>query len=218
MAASFAGTDKLRYDDVSGGPSLGALYFRLKTTQATANIGVISTWGGTSRSGFGFILNTPTTGKISVLGYSGSVQRVNLASTTNVNDGNWWHIAYNWNLASGGANELFANGISEASANASGAWTIAGAPSRFEMGRFTDAFWGGLIGEMAEIALWTNRNLIADEVTALSKGISPKLINRAGLVCYAPNVRDQHNRLSSTLTTAGAPGVTNHPRVMGGLT
>lgn len=214
MAISFAGgTDRINLG-TNAAISAGCISFWLKTTQATASVAVATLWSNLSRFGFGIILDA--SGKISAQGYDTSTNRVNVISTTSVNDGTWRHFVYNWNTANGGANTIYVNGSSEATGNSSAAWSV-GSPQGLglHLGDPVDSFWATYNGHLAEVGLWT-RNLDAAEITALSKGYSPKLIAPASLNVYMPLVRDAHNKRDSTLTVTGTT-VSDHPRIMGAL-
>lgn len=71
-------------------------------------------------------------------------------------------------------------------------------------------FWDGLI---AEVGIW-NVALNTDEISALSKGVSPLLIRPTALVFYAPLVRDEDRDLKGiSLIPTGTPTVGDHPRM-----
>lgn len=67
---------------------------------------------------------------------------------------------------------------------------------------------------MAEVAVW-NVALNTDEITALSKGVSPLLIRPTSLVFYLPLVRDADKDIKGglSLTAFNTPTVADHPRV-----
>ncbi len=73
---------------------------------------------------------------------------------------------------------------------------------------------GGNLGhELAELAAWSVV-LTADEIVALSKGISPKLVRRTSLKFYNPLARDLTEEYDSTAWTSTNSGVVGHPRII----
>lgn len=214
MARSFAGgTDRLKWTvpaAVTG--ASGCFAFRMKTTQTTTNALPISYWDTNSRNGFGFILNN-TANKLLVQAWSFSATRVSLLSTSNLNDGNWHQVAFNYNEASGGANALFIDGTQEASGNASGSWGI-NANTIINAGGF-DTFWPSYVGEIAEVGHWSAQ-LGAAEIAALASGFSPGRIRPASLLFHAPIIRGTNDRFGLVPTVTGG-SVSDHPRLLGAV-
>lgn len=68
-------------------------------------------------------------------------------------------------------------------------------------------------GRIAEVGIW-NVALTADEITSLSKGISPALIRRQSLVFYSPLVRDISDIRGGLTLTINGTTVTDHPRII----
>jgi hypothetical protein len=74
---------------------------------------------------------------------------------------------------------------------------------------------------LAEVGVWFDRQLTADEITALSKGYSPMVIYppnlaaAAGLNFYAPLIRSPNNVLDSFITGPTGTTVSDHPPVRG---
>jgi hypothetical protein len=208
------GTDTVRYGG-SGYSSPGTIAFRMKTTQVTANVALASIWTSGSRQGLGVLLNN-TAGKATAVGYAASAQQVNLTSTTSVNDGNWHHVAFNFNTTSGAGNSLYIDGVSEATGNSAGAWFFANAGnSPLVVGDNNDTFWATYVGDIAELALWLGRQLVADELAALSKGFSPSLIAPNVLATYMPFVRSANNLKDSFIMGPTGTSFSDHPRVIG---
>jgi hypothetical protein len=165
----------------------------MRTTQVTANAVVVSYWTSTSRKGWGGLINN-TAGKITFQGLSTTATAlISLVSTTSINDGNPHHVAFNYNRASGGANQLYIDGIQEASGNSSNVWTDSSTGFFIEAGDQLDAFWPTYVGDLWELAHYKGSQLTADEIVALAKGHSPKLVSPANLAFYAPLVRDTHD-------------------------
>lgn len=216
MARSFAGgTDRLQWTVPTVPQNVDCIAFRMKTTQTTVNAAVLSYWGPSSRNGFGFVINN-TANKIFVQGWSSSTQRIFLTSTSDINDGNWRSVAFNYTRTSGGGNALFIDGTQEASGNSSGDWTTAATDFWIALGDNPDSFWPTYVGDNAEIGHW-NTQLSADEIAALAKGFSPRLIRPTSLIFHAPIVRDTRELRAGLAgnTTGGA--VSDHPRVLGGI-
>lgn len=68
-------------------------------------------------------------------------------------------------------------------------------------------------GRIAEVGIW-NAALTADEMAALAKGFSPRLIRPQSLVFYAPLVRDLIDvRGGLALTNNNTATVADHPRI-----
>jgi hypothetical protein len=222
VARSFAGgTDKLAWGGSGWNHVVGAIHFWMKTTQATVNAVPVALWTSGSRNGFGFLLNN-TANKLTVQGYPGTgTPAINMASSATINDGNWHSCLLNWNTANGGTNTLYMDGVSVATANSSASWAIQSFSVPLTLGRADDAFWGSFVGQIAELAVWLDRNLTTDEVVALSKGFSPLVVGRASadasnnLTFYAPLVRDPSNLMNAFITGPTGTTVSDHPRVIG---
>lgn len=199
MAINFAGgTDRISYQVGLGAFTTGCFAFRMKTTQTTANAVPISIWNSGSRFGFGFVLNNTATKLLVQV--------------------NWHSIAFNWNQNNGAANTLFVNGAQEATANASTAWS--NSTGALYLGDNNDTFWPSYVGDLAEVAVWCNRQLDAAEIAALGKDWSPSKIAPGvlnGLTFHAPLVRSPNNRFDSFLGSQVGTTVTPHCRVVGGV-
>lgn len=212
MAINFAGgTNAIQY--AGSWPASGAVGFRLKTTQATPNVGLISQWNINSRNGWGFILNNAA-GKLLAQCYGTSAVNVGFSwnSTAALNDGAWHTVLLNYNTANGQSNEYFIDGITESQANSAVAWTNSAA-NPVCIADSNDAFWASYVGDFDDYAQW-NRQLVAAEVEAYAKGFSPLLIAPQNLLIHAPLVRSAADvRGFGTLTTLGAPTQSDHSRV-----
>jgi hypothetical protein len=218
MAWSYnGGTDKA-YWTVPGAPvNAGCVAFWIKTTQTTTNTALVTYWNSTSRFGWGILLNN-TANKITAAGYASSAQQVSIAGTTTVNDGNAHHVAFNFNRSSGGPNQLFVDGVSQGSPVNSGAtWNPGTTGFVIESGKQQDAFWAAYVGKIWEMGHW-GAQLSSDEIAALAKGFSPKLIRPSALGAYMPLVRDAHEvRAGLAIPTLGLVGAAaDHGRSLGG--
>lgn len=205
------GTDGHRY--AGSWPSAGAIAFRFKTTQATANVMIVSQWSGGSRNGWGFILNN-TAGTLRAQCYGTSAGNIGFEwpSTATINDGAWHSIVLNFNTANGQSNEYFVDGVTEHQANSAVTWTN-NISNPVAIGDNNDTFWPSYVGDFADPAMW-NAQLSADEVAAYGKGFSPLLIKPASLVWHPPLIRDIPDlRGFATVSTLGAPTQSEHPRV-----
>ncbi|TIV70589.1 MAG: LamG domain-containing protein [Mesorhizobium sp.] len=184
----------------------------MKTAQATANVSVMSHWSGTSRLGWGLILNN-TANKLLFVGYPTSTpDGIQLLSTSNLNDGNWHSVAVNFDRTIGNQNELFIDGASQVASNATANW---GNNSFKNLGAgITNGFWAAYNGHLAEVGYWSAK-LSADEAKALAQGICPLKIQPTTNLMYAPNIRDVNEwRFGVTPTTVGG-SASDHPRVYG---
>jgi hypothetical protein len=125
------------------------------------------------------------------------------------NTGQWYHVAVTWD---GSTLRLYQNGtvggttqaFSTTLGTSTGVWTVG---NRAPASSGTD-----LKGSAAETALWRNVTLSADQVKSLSRGFTPPLVRRAGLVLYAPlfgDSREHTAQIAATLT--GTPTVADHP-------
>jgi hypothetical protein len=218
MARNFnGGTDSLVYQHSPTPLSQGCAAFWINTTQTTTNTSVLTYWSNTSRNGFGLLLNN-TANKITGVGYDASAQRVNIASTTSVNSGAAFHVAFNYDRANGGANDLYINGSQEVTANSSAAWTTGVANFWVQAGDNLDAFWASYVGDMWEIGHWQGGKLTSGEIATLAAGYAPKLIRPDLLTLYAPLVRETRPVRINTTGTISATGTTviDHPRIIGG--
>lgn len=221
MARSFAGgTDRLNYGGTTLGAtkSLGGCHFRMKTTQVTVNAVPLSLWTAGSRSGIGFLLNN-TLNKMTVQCYGGTgTPAISMTSSQSVNDGAWHDIVLNWNMANGGNNALYIDGAAAVNANAGAAW-FGSVDSLPYLGDSNDPFWPSFVGEIAELAYWFDRQLVADEIAALAKGFSPLSIfppgAGGGLAFYAPLVRDAEDHLRGGSLSSVGTTVSDHPRIIG---
>lgn len=216
MAIDFAGgTDRLQWTVPTVPPNVGCIAFKMKTTQGTVNAAVLSHWSTGSRNGFGFIINN-TANKITAQGYNSSAPQISLVSTSSLNDGNWRHVAFNYNRAAGGANALFIDGAQEATGNTSGVWTTASNNFWMALGDNPDAFWPTFVGDNAEVAHW-NTQLDAAEIAALAKGFSPELIRPASLIFHAPIVRETRELRAGLAGNLTGCSVSDHPRTIGAI-
>jgi hypothetical protein len=215
MALNINGGTDHAYWTIPGTPApTGTIAYFLRTTQTTANTAPLAYWGATSRSGWGFLLNS-TANKVRFLGYAAAANAVDITSTTSVNDGNPHHVAVRYNRANGGTCQLLIDGTQEATANASQLWTSPSTDFFIQAGDTIDTFWPTYIGDLWEIAHWT-ANLTDDEISALSKGYPPQLIRPGSLQFYAPLVRDTKDLKGNVLNAISGTSAAVHGKMIGG--
>lgn len=220
MARSFAGgTDTIRFiDDASDHYSVPGITgctiaVRIKTTSAVANVQVVGHWTAASRQGFALLMSSA--GKIGQSCYNVTSNVGGLASTTSVNNGAWHTVFAVMRFANGALNEVFIDGVSEGTFNASALWGVA-ASNTFVMGDSLDAFWGSYTGELADVTYWSEP-LTAGDAAAYHSGISGCRIQPTKLLLYTPLVRDTLCRRGSVQTSISGTTVSDHPRVIGSM-
>ncbi|MDG4889287.1 LamG domain-containing protein [Mesorhizobium sp. M1A.F.Ca.IN.022.07.1.1] len=213
MAINFAGgTNQLLWSPPTSQPVNGCVAFLMKTTQTTVNACPIACWNSSSRNGWGFVINN-TLNKILAQGTNTtSTASIQLTSTTSINDGNWHHVAFNYRRNSG-TNELFVNGVSEATGATSPSWNPTGSPA-LALGDNNDTFWPSYVGELAQIGHWS-ANLDAAEIAGLAKGFTPPKIRPASLISNIPLIREVNDFKAGLVPTVTGTSVSVHPRVVG---
>lgn len=214
MARNFnGGTDHIYVETAHSTDGLSeAISLWIKTTQTTVNACVASRWSGTSRNGWGLLINN-TANKVSFVGYSATTQRLLLASSVSINGGGWVHIGVNMQGGNGATNTIYINGASDGSQNSSALWADSKA-NFLQLGDQTDAFWPTYVGDIAEVAVWWNTNLTAAGFAALAAGFSPRAVRAASLVHYLPLVNDATDFCKSPYPTVVGTTVTDHPRII----
>lgn len=194
--------------------TVGAVAYWLKTTIATAFTGVIARAENTvSGGGITMYLNhTGFPGQIIMLAKDlGGGARITAGGAAVVNDGNWHHICWNFQVANGAANDLYIDGVADGTANSSAAWSFGA--NDFRAGRVTDTFFAAFVGTLAEVA-WFNVRLTAAEIASMAKGISPRHIRPGSLVFHLPLVRAIDNPTELAPINSGG-SVSDHPRRIG---
>lgn len=192
-----------------------AVSLKMRTTQTGSAIAVCAKHGSTSRGGHTLIMNnTGNTGKLRLYGKtSGGSEAVNTPdSTTVVNTGAWFNIAYNLDYANNGANTLYINGTQEATFNAVLAW--GGTLEHFNVGKVFDNFWTQYTSDVAEVAVYGSQ-LTTGEIAALAKDISPLKVAPQKLIAYLPLIRDIKDHIKDgALVTSGTLTPAVHPRII----
>jgi hypothetical protein len=219
MAINFnGGTDSIRWNNTNTvDHNVGAVSLWFRTTQATTNTHLLSHWTTSSRQGWGLILNNAAN-KISAVAFDNTATaRVNLASTTSINDGNPHNVVFNFNRNNGGANQLYVDGALEASGNSTSGWNLSLIGQLLEAGAFSGGFWAPYVGDMWEIGYWRDIALTAGEVNALAKCFAPKMNRPTSLMFYAPLVRATRPAGGSwPVSSVTGTTVVPHGRVIGG--
>lgn len=214
MAFSFAGgTDRVQYATYNTIGTQGCWSLWFKTTQATANVGIFNSAEQTSsRNGFSLLLNN-TANKVSAF-FKLVNTSVLIASTTSVNDGNAHHVAVNWMNGLGNPCELYVDGVQEGTANHSQAFVQGTTGCNPEFGDHKDSFWASYVGVVDEFSDWT-RKLTADEIAALAKGISPKLVAPDALGGYCRMIRNANSLTEWLAPTVTGTTISEQFRVLG---
>lgn len=204
------------------GPATGTTYqkggvaFWFKTSSTTANMVPISRWSGSSREGWGFIVNN-VAGKMTAVAYDGGTARVSCNGVTTINDGAWHHMAFNFDGATSGAGQTYIDGASEASNSLTGTWSVSGANSPMYLFDNNDNFWPTFIGSMAEMVEIYGRNFTDGEIAALAKGYSPKRVvkkdSSTSALAYWPMIRDMVTVSGSPVSVLSSTVNDVHPRV-----
>jgi trimeric autotransporter adhesin len=143
-----------------------------KTTGSSSNTGFVCKNITNSGSGHELILNLlGNTGKLSGT-VDGSVAGYAIGSAT-VNDGKWHHAVGIFNAVSGSAQNVYVDGVLDSTFNSTAAPIVELVGVR--LGKHADNFWANFVGEIADYAMF-QRALTTNEITALSRGISPSKI------------------------------------------
>ena len=105
-------------------------------------------------------------------------------ASQNIADGNYHAVVARFDRTSGGPMDLMVDSVSVAQATPALVTTYtAGDPLR--IGRTTDGFWSGFVGDVADFGLWNGR-LTDDECLAFCKGETPGSIRPGALRLWLP--------------------------------
>lgn len=211
------GTESLHWTISVAQPQVGSISFKIKTTQTVVNVVPLSYWSGTSRNGWGFVLNGGGAGHIAFLGYTGTTQRLNVGVLAGLHDGNDHTVTVCYGRGAGNVCQVYIDGALAASGAATAAWGSGATHFWLQTGDQVDAFWPTFIGEIWDIAFWNHAGAVlsADDAAALSKGISPRLIRPSELIFYAPLVRSSHDLKGNVVNTETALTVSPHGKRLG---
>lgn len=187
MARNFASGNYLQApsNDRFDGERGATWAFWIKYTSTTANLMPMSRLTSGSRQGAGITINNGGTGNMQAFFYDTTTQRLALAATgLSLNNGNWRHIAFAWDRTlDANAQKLYVDGALVAQGTASGSWIMG--QNVVRMGKAIDGFWGNLVGDMADIAIWSAK-LTADEIARLAGRMSPGHIRPRSLELFVP--------------------------------
>lgn len=212
MAITFASGDYIQNPNntVISGAALGAVAWRMRSTQTTSNVCILSKTSATnSAGGFSMLLNN-TAGKLTVQGKTtGAAQRVLMTGAAVLNDGNWHNCVYNWNQNANSPNTIYVDGAQDVTSNSSATSPWPFGSDTFRHGKSNDSFWANYVGELAEVA-WFDRNLTLDDIVALYKGFSPRSMRPR---LYMPLIRPIIDILGPVPTVNGT-SVSAHPRII----
>lgn len=221
MARTFASGDHIYYGDAPiAAWATGTVAFRFKHTGTAVMTMMSLDSPGSTSYGFDILANPFSVGRVFVEAFNNSTARVQIASnpTPPSNDGNWHHLAYVWDTASGGLNTFYLDGASVGTANSSSGWTVGAVsfPARIQLADDTTGFYSDYAGSLADFGLWSNAQLNADEVAALAKGYPAHLIRPTSLEMHVPLVRDTRDLRGRAVSAIVGTTVSDHPRVIGG--
>ena len=196
-------------DLISANASPLSFFMWLKTMQSSSNTGILGKHEATgSNDGFTLFMNN-TPGKLSLQAKVATEVFPFVTGTTTINDDVWHAIGLNVNYGGAQVQEVYVDAALEFNPTANQPWgTTSNAPRLASM---SDSFWDKFVGQMAEIAWWSDRRSAA-EMAALAKGFSPRNISPQTLLLYVPGVRQVQDLRGNALTTSGL-SVATHPRV-----
>lgn len=225
MARSFTGGNNVQIapNDAFNCKGDGmTLAFWLRTTQANGNTGILSNWNGSSRGGFGVLLNN-SAGQVAFAVNGGVAPggNVNTAGAA-VNDGNWHHFAVTFDRTGATNNcRVFKDGAFSAQGTIGASWAQGG--QTLIIGSAADGFWARYSGDLAEFGLWTGK-LTDEQIAAMAAGAPASYMRPDALEAYLPFLTAPggapldfgRNRFSVT-NSGGTVATTAHPRVRTGL-
>jgi hypothetical protein len=185
MARTFGASD---YVDLADNAALADSVFSVAVWLKTTNTGV---WeflsrhdASNSRNGWGFYNNNASPARVIVYRKDNSTGNYTVGDTgSNIVDGNWHAVLARIDRAAGGAIELTVDGVTNTGIGTNATNYNSNIPLR--IGRSTDGFWSGFVGDLANFALWNGR-LSDDEVAAFCKGMSPGQIRPSALRAWLP--------------------------------
>lgn len=144
------------------------LAYWIRTTQVNSNTGVLSNWNGSSRGGFGSLLNN-VAGQLTLTVNGGVAPGGNINTVgAAINDGNWHHFAATFDRT-GAANNcrLFKDGVYNTQGTIGANWVQGG--QTMVVGSASDSFWARYVGDLAEVGVWTCK-LTDEQIAALAAG------------------------------------------------
>lgn len=184
---------------LTGGPWTFAIWYR-PTTVAVSN-GLLTPASATQYAALGYTYLSQRTSYFTSGGESDAP-----ASTGNT----WQHYAV-YQGASGGQAIAYRNGVAGNTVNT----VFTGATvTQWIIGALliSNAYYDHMNGMLANIGVW-QAQLTAEQIGALAKGISPRLVRPQYLRLYAPMIRAVTDlRQARTITRINGPTAGAHPR------
>lgn len=179
----------------------------VNTTSLAANQSPIGVYASSTSSGTGsFRLSILTTGAFLASTGNASASTTTGLVTTNT----WAHVC--GVFASSTSRAAYVNGTNKAT-NATS--RTPASLDRMSVGVERGSAPGApLVGRIAEAAIW-NAALDDDEVAALGKGFSPRLIRPSALVAYLPLIRDFIDVKGAGFSVTGSLTVADHCAIRG---
>lgn len=179
----------------------------VNTTSLAANQSPIGVYASSTSSGTGsFRLSILTTGALLASTGNASASTTTGLVTTNT----WAHVC--GVFASSTSRAAYVNGTNKAT-NATS--RTPASLDRMSVGVERGSAPGApLVGRIAEAAIW-NAALDDDEVAALGKGFSPRLIRPSALVAYLPLIRDFIDVKGAGFSVTGSLTVADHCAIRG---
>jgi hypothetical protein len=177
-------------------------------TATSSNI-IASNWNfsGATASSFFTRINSSTQFRVSIS--NGTAETAANFSGGTISTSVWSHWAWAWD---GSVLTAYLNGSTYGSTVAfTGTMTVSPATD-YWLGSSAHNTAQAFAGRLAEVGIWKNITLSADEVKGLSRGYTPPLIRRNGLVFYADllsNNRDQITQTDPSVT--GSVTASDHP-------
>lgn len=189
MARNFTGGNNVQIapDGVFNvGPEGATLAFWLRTTQTNSNTGIMSNWNGSSRGGYGILINN-VANQVAFVANGGLSPGGNISTSGTggaMNDGNWHHFAVTFDRT-GAANNcrLFKDGVFSNQGTLDANWVQGG--QTYIIGSAADGFWARYNGDLAEYGLWSGK-LTDGQIAALGSGAPCSYIRPDILELYLP--------------------------------
>lgn len=217
MARSFAGGNNVQIAPSEAFNCKGdgmTLAFWIRTTQTNSNTGVMSNWNGSSRAGYGILINN-VAGQVAFVANGGLAPGGNISTSgAAMNDGNWHHIAITFDRT-GAANNcrLYKDGAFSNQGTLDANWVQGG--QTYIIGSAADGFWVRFNGDLAEWAVWDGK-LSDSEIAALGAGAPAGYIRPKKIQLYIPFLETLldfgRNRFGVT-NSGGSVNTKAHPRV-----
>lgn len=135
--------------------------------------------------------------------------------TNNFGTGTWHHlgITADW-TQNPDVIKIYVDGSSTTGTNSTADSTPQNNVHNFVINGIDGSDANQISADLAEEAGWSVV-LTDDEMVALSKGFSPKLIRTAALISYTPLVRETLDHKNSFTRVAFGGSASNHPRIFG---